>query len=665
MAQNDMKNSVTLEARGNIALVWIDNPPVNVLSHHVRKGLIDAIQAVEKNPEFEAGIILCRGRTFIAGADIKEFNQPAAPPRVTEIADAMEISKKLWLAALHGTTLGGGLEIALGCHYRFAEAAAKFGFPEVNLGLIPGAGGTVRLPRLVGYEQAVEMAAYGAPISAGAAVECGLIDSISESGIAKDALLDDAIAFAQEKLTQTRPTPCGMRENPALPSAEFWAAHQKKLERKRSQAPLVVLDVMQKAHKLDFAQAMTLERESFVKLRDSDQSTALRHVFFTERGALRVLKNVEGNIAAVGVVGGGLMGTGIAAATLLSGYSCRLIEQNPEMAEKAKAKIADLVQKSMARKKAGAEAETAAKKILANLKVATDITALSGCDLVIEAIYENMGAKQKLIQQLDATLDKATIIVSNTSYLDIDALSEGLTHRARFMGLHFFSPAHIMKLVEVVKAAKTDNNVFELVFNFCLKLGKMPVRAGVGEGFIGNRLLKIYRQRAEKLLAAGYLPAQIDAALRDFGMPLGPFELQDMTGLDIAWAMRKEARAAGRDEPAMLSDVLCEQNRLGKKSGGGWYDYIDGKQTASPIVTALVTEHCASEGAGEMQTTAPSLDDLHKKIFTPMYADAQDILKTGIAQSAEDIDLVMIHGYGFPRWRGGLMHFCKNAAPQA
>lgn len=642
--------SVSIEPRDHIALIWIDNPPVNVLSHHVRQGIFDAVAQIEADDNFTAAILLCRGRTFIAGADIKEFDQPAEPPLVTQIADAMEASKKLWVAAIHGTSLGGGLETALGCHYRIVDKNARLGFPEVNLGVIPGAGGTVRLPRLIGYEMAVDMVTSGTPINAQAALQSGLADALSEND-----LLDDALAFTQNALTQSLPTPCGHRPNPPLPPADFWETKQKSLARRRSDAPLVALDIMQKSHGFDFAEAMKLERKSFVTLRESDQSAALRYVFFAERSTLRPIKDEAlQDITQTGIVGGGLMGCGIATAILQSGLACVLIEQDSTAADKAKEKILGLLEQSLKRKKISAAVHAQAVK---NLRTDTQISALTQCDLVIEAIYEDFDAKKELINTLDSTLPAQTIIASNTSYLDMNALADGLAEPQRFMGLHFFSPAQIMKLVEIINTDQTQTAHLHRAFNFCLKLRKMPIRAGICEGFIGNRLLKIYRQQAEALLLKGYTPDLIDEALRQFGMPLGVFEVQDMTGLDIAWAGRKEARAEGREISAPIADALCEQGHFGKKTASGWYDYADdGTRRPSQKVRDLIT---AQSGA-DAQTAAPDEAVLRTDIFAPMHAEAEKILAENIAERAEDIDIVMIHGYGFPRWRGGLMYYCQK-----
>lgn len=653
MSQNKTQKFVSIEKLGNLALIWLDNPPVNVLSHQLRTGLFLAIQDVEKDDDLEAAIILCRGRTFIAGADIKEFNRPTQSPLVTEIADAMEASSKLWIAALHGTTLGGGLETALGCHYRIAAQNAKCGFPEVNLGIIPGAGGTVRLPRLIGYEAAVDMATSGASITANEAVENGLVDKISEGD-----LREDAIKFANEGLLEKSPVPSGLRQNPQLPPNQFWDDKRKKLERRRSEAPLVALDIMKSSHELNFSEAMKIERQSFIALRDSDQSRALRHVFFAERGALRPIKHETKNpnqINHVGVVGGGLMGTGIAVSVIQSGFKCTLIEQNDEAAQRAQSKIIALLEKNHIKNNTPPSVHAQA---LERLTVSSDMQDLSKSNLVIEAIYEDFNAKKELINLLDGLMDAEIIIATNTSYLNVEELAVDLKHKHRFLGLHFFSPAHIMKIVEVVKLSKTDMDAFALAFNFCLKLNKIPIQAGVIEGFIGNFLLKTYRHQAEQFLLEGYLPSQIDAAMKDFGMPKGPFELQDMTGLDIAWSMRKKSREKGQNIEASISDALCEAGRYGRKTGAGWYDYADDNAagTNAKFVENLIIQNSQKP----LKTNAPEMKEVAEKIFDKMFLQAQTILQDGIAQKEEDIDLAMIHGFGFPRWRGGLMYYCKN-----
>lgn len=632
-----------------IGVVYVDNPPVNVLSHNVRQGLYYAITELEADRTIKVAIIACRGRTFIAGADIREFGKPAEKPLVTDIALAMEKSKKIWVAAVHGTTLGGGFEVILGCHYRVALASAKLGFPEVTLGIIPGAGGTVRLPILSGYEFAAKIITHGRPVSTDKALAHSVVDAVFD-----DNLIKNTLDFAHRIVEKPLPHPLGQRPWGKMPAKEFWQNLRSTLQKKHATAALKAVEIMQNSHNLSFDAAIKIERDTFRSLRESAQSIALRAVFFAERSSAKPqeIKNITPlDIQKSGVIGGGLMGCGIALNLLRAGCQVKLIEQDVPSAQRTKKRIHDLLNKDCAQARLSADAHTQAYQ---NLQVGINMEMLHDTDLVIEAIFEDFEAKKRVFERLDGSLPQATIIATNTSYLDLDALATVSKRADRFLGLHFFSPAHIMKTVEVVRGKHSSPMTIASGFHLARRLNKIPIITGVCAGFVGNRLLKIYRHEAENLLVRGQSVSQIDRALRDFGYPMGVFEAQDMGGLDIAWQMRRAA-PCGQKIHAPIADTLCEMGRFGVKTGGGWYDYDDCSRAPKPsAVTKQIIAQQRTENA------AMTTQDIQNYLLFPMIDEACNILQEGIARRAQDIDLVKIHGYGFPRWRGGLMFFARQ-----
>ncbi|HEV7306993.1 3-hydroxyacyl-CoA dehydrogenase NAD-binding domain-containing protein [Ensifer sp.] len=643
---------VAITRENAVAVVTIDNPPVNALSQAVRQGLVDAVLELDADSAVTAVVLICAGRTFIAGADVSEFGKPPLPPHLPDVVATIEGAKKPWVAAMHGSALGGGLEVALGCAYRVAVASANLGLPEVKLGLIPGAGGTVRLPRLVGPAAAVDLATGGNPVGAKKAEALGLVDTL----IAGD-LRAGAIAFASDVATKPRPQPISRRAVTAVEPG-FWEDAETAVAAKarREIAPLKALASVRKASEADFSTAMAFERETFLELRGSEQAAALRHVFFAERAAPRppeLAGITPREIRSAAVIGGGTMGAGIAAALRDAGLPVVLIERDQAAVERGLANVRAIYDGSVKR---GRMTEALAEERMAGITGGDDYDLLADTDLVIEAVFEDLAVKRAVFEKLSSACRPDAVLATNTSYLDPAAISEGVSHPERFLGLHFFSPAHVMKLLEIVPTGATAPEVLATGFALARLLAKIPVRAGICDGFIGNRLLKVTRAQAERLLLSGATPSAVDAAMRAFGLPMGPFEAQDLGGLDIAAFQRKAARERGEIPFAPVAERLCALGRLGQKTGGGWYDYQPGDRAPKPSET--VAGILAEMVDGKPQRTW-SETEIADAILLPMVNEATRILQERVAVRAADIDLVKIHGYGFPRWRGGPMHYAQ------
>lgn len=644
--------TVTIIREGGIAVVTVDNAPVNALSHSVRDGLVHAVDTLDADASVSAVVLICADRTFIAGADVNEFGKPPQPPHLPDVVGRIETAAKPWVAAIHGSALGGGLEVALGCRFRLAVPSASLGLPEVKLGLVPGAGGTVRLPRLVGIETAVEVITTGTPLKAEKALAAGLVDAIVEGD-----LRESAIVFAKEAITRPLPEILSARKVTA-PQPDYWETAEKAVaaRAKREEAPLRALASIRRAGEVSFAEAMAFERETFLALRGSEQAASLRHVFFAERAAPRPpeLAGISSrDVHSIGVIGGGTMGAGIAAALLDAGLPVTLIERDAEAVERGLANVRGIFEG--AAKRGRISAEMAASRI-AGVTGSSDYHALAGADLVIEAVFEDLDVKRAVFAELVAVCRPDAILATNTSYLDPDRIVDGIMGPERFLGLHFFSPANVMKLLEIVPTAATAPDVLATAFALARQLNKIPVRAGICDGFIGNRILKVVRAQAERLLLAGATPADVDAAMRAFGLPMGPFEAQDLGGLDIAAFQRRAARERGETTFAPVGDRLCAIQRFGQKTGGGWYEYESGSRTPRPSqkVADIIAEEV--QGRPQRQWDAAAIVDC---IILPMVNEAARILEDKVALRASDIDLVKIHGYGFPRWRGGPMHYAE------
>lgn len=645
--------TLTIAREGSIAVVTVDNPPVNALSQSLRQSLIETVAELDADPATRAVVLLCAGRTFIAGADVSEFGKPTLPPHLPDVVAAIEEADKPWIAAIHGSALGGGLEVALACAWRVAVPSASLGLPEVKLGLVPGAGGTVRLPRLIGFAAAVDMVTSGNPVKAATAEALGLVDAIIDGD-----LRFGAIAFASDASQGARPVPIAHRPVPTVDTG-FWLEAEKATasKAKGEDAPLRALACLRNTAGSSFAEAMAYERATFLNLRQSAQAAALRHIFFSERGAARP-PELSGftprTISSAAVIGGGTMGAGIVAALRDAGLPVMLIERDQAAVERGLANVRSIFEGAVKRRRMTADA---AEARMAGVTGSDDYARLAETDLVIEAVFEDLSVKRAVFARLSEVCRADTVLATNTSYLDPEAISEGLFHPERFLGLHFFSPAHVMKLLEIVPTGKTAPDVLASGFALAGKLGKIPVRAGICDGFIGNRILKVTRAQAERLLLSGATPSAVDAAMRAFGMPMGPFEAQDLGGLDIAAFQRKAARERGETPFAPVADRLCGLERFGQKSGGGWYDYQAGDRTPRPSETVAAVIAQAAAGISQRTFTEAEIADA---IVLPMVNEAARILEERVALRAADIDLVKVHGYGFPRWRGGPMHYAET-----
>ncbi|OKH86400.1 3-hydroxyacyl-CoA dehydrogenase NAD-binding domain-containing protein [Thalassospira sp. TSL5-1] len=653
--------TVTLEFADNLAIIDINNPPINATSHAVRSGVMDALASIRQNPAVTAIILCCTGTTFIAGADISEFNQPARAPLLPDVIIALEDMPVPVIAALHGTVLGGGLEVALGCHYRIAHPATRLGFPEVNLGLIPGAGGTVRTPRLIGVENAISLISNGKPITASIALDWGLIDHITKSDT---NLQQAAIEYARKVATQPCPTPLAKRNIPDTKQPDWDSLIAKTAQKARgATAPIIAVETIRDQFALSADQALANERQQFVTLREGEQSQALRHIFMAERNVAK-LPTTQGvtptPIKTIGIVGGGLMGAGIATACLLAGYQTIMIERDEAALAKGRENVASHLQGSLKR---GIISQERNDQLLSQLHGNTDYAALAPAELVIEAVFEDLEVKKSVFDAVARVVDSTAIIASNTSYLDINALAHSISNPERVIGLHFFSPAHIMKLLEVVCTDGANPQTLATALAFARKLGKIAVPTGVCDGFIGNRIMSAYRKQCEYMIEDGAYPEQIDAAMTDFGFPMGLFAMQDMAGLEISWKTRQR-QAATRDPNeryVALGDYLCEQGRFGRKTGLGWFRYDTAKSAPQPDpdVKRLIEQESARKGI-KRRDFSPS--EIIQTILATMQQEGDKILNEGVAHTADAIDVVMINGYGFPRWRGGPM-FMKTKSP--
>lgn len=627
---------------GGILAILADNPPVNALGADLRAALHDVIIRASGDPAVEAIVIGCAGRTFFAGADIREFGQPQREPSLVALIAAIEASDKPVVAAIHGTALGGGLEVAMACHYRLATASAKLGLPEVKLGLLPGATGTQRLPRLVGIEEACRMAVSGDPVDATTAARIGLVDRVVDEADPLPA----AIVFAREIVGKTF-----VRTRDRVVAGDM-AAIVDYFEHNRSKlrgldAPVAIRHCLEAAMALPFDEGVAIEREGFVRLRDGEQSKALRHYFFAERAAAKI-DGLDASaeplpVQKVGVIGAGTMGGGIAITFLMAGFDVVIVEQDQQRLDAGVALLQDNLSKTARRKGLGTDRIDAMK---ARLSPSLSYEAVADCDLVIEAVFELMDVKQALLARLDAIVQPGAILASNTSYLDLDAIASATSRPESVVGLHFFSPANIMKLLEIVRGARTSDAVLATAMHLARRIGKVGVVSGVCYGFIGNRMLAARQRQAMKLIEEGAKVVDVDRALVEFGLPMGPFQMTDLAGLDIGWDPRT---SAGRT----IRERLCEAGLRGQKNGRGFYDY-DAERNRTPsaeaeqIILRFAEDHAVAQRSIEA-------DEIIERLLYPMINEGALILEEGIAQRASDIDVVWVNGYGWPAWRGGPM----------
>ena len=651
-----LTDTVSLERHGDVAVIIVCNPPVNAISASVRDGIGMAADQLTHDKAARAVVLHCAGSTFMTGADIRRFARPAVPARASaDIMGAIESLTTPVVAALQGNTLGGGLEFALSCHYRCALPATKLGVPEVNLGLIPGAGGTQRLPRLLGIGNALELIVSGKPVSAARALEMGLIDRIVDGD-----LLDAAIAYARE-LVACMAAPRRCREL-AVPmegrEAAFTAAATLAAKtRKDEPAALRGIEAVRAATTLTFADGLAVEARLFVECRDSAQSRALRHLFSAER-QISKLTGIENSgplrlIKTVGVVGAGTMGRGIAMAMANAAFDVRLIENNADALERAKGAIKEVYDASVAKRRLTTAERDAS---LARIHGGLNLEQLSTTDLVIEAVFEDLPLKQQVFRDLDRICRPGAILATNTSAIDVDRIASATQRPEDVVGLHFFTPAQVMRLLEVVRGAKTGADVLATSMHLARTLRKLGVLAGNCDGFIGNRMLIGYRREAEFLLLEGASPSDVDRALLKFGMAMGPLTMGDMGGLDISAAGRKRRRAEGKlpNDPRFgaVPDRLVEHGRFGQKTGAGYYRYEAGSYRAlpDPAVDALLAAEAKRLGVPRRSIAA---EEIIARCIYPLINEGARILDEGMAQRPGDIDVVWTSGYGFPRTRGG------------
>ena len=647
-----MTDPIRTERHDNVLVVISDNPPVNALSQAVRTGLKTAIEEALGDDSVEGVVIRCDGRTFFAGADITEFGKPPQGPSLPETLDVMEASDKPVVAAIHGTALGGGCEVALACHYRVAVPSAKLGLPEVKLGLIPGAAGTQRLPRLVGAEAALPLVAIGNPIAAKKAQAIGLVDEL----VGENSLEADAIAFARSKIGQPVPRSSegnanqdGVR-NPAI----FDDFRQKNARKMRGfDAPNAGIEAVRAAGELSFEEGTKKERELFTKLMTGSQSAAMRHYFFAERAANKI-DDVPADtplipIEKVGIIGAGTMGGGIAMNFLSAGIPVTILEMKQDALDRGTGTMRKNYENTAKRgRMTGEQVEQAMGLLTPTL----DYADLADCDLVIEAVYENMDVKKDVFAKLDEIVKDGAILASNTSYLDIDEIATATDRPGHVVGLHFFSPANVMKLLEVVRGAKTRDDVLATVMKLAKTIGKVAAVSGVCPGFIGNRMLSKRQEQANQLIMEGANYWEVDDVLLDFGFPMGPFQMGDLAGVDIGWH-RDPSRVT------TIREALCAVGRFGQKAGKGYYDYDEARQrTPSDEVKQIISDFAVKEGNEQRDI---SKDEIRERLLYPMVNEGAKLLEEGIAQRASDIDVVWINGYGWPLYTGGPMFWAQQA----
>lgn len=644
-----------LALAGRVAVLTIDSPPVNALSVAVRRGLLDGIEQAQADDGVAAILIICRGRTFFAGADIKEFAGGVQEPSLAAVQKAIEFGTKPVVAAIHGTALGGGLEVALACHYRVAVPSARLGLPEVALGLLPGAGGTQRLPRIVGAETALDMMVFGKPVSAQDALVCGLVDLLVE----EDSLRSSAIAFAEQVIAQNKPLKRvrdldekldAARSDPAL-FDRFRARHNAAFRGFRAQENII--KAVEAAVQLPFDEGLAREAELFGELISSSESAAQRYYFFAERQAAKIPDlSADGDrrtVRTVGVIGAGTMGSGIAMNFLSVGIPVTLVETSQDALERGVRTIRKNYEAS-ARKGRIAQADVEVRMAL--LTSSLNLEALASADLIIEAVYEDLELKKSIFRRLDGIAADNAILATNTSFLDLNEIAEVTGRPENVVGLHFFSPAHIMRLLEIGRGQKTSSDVLATVMDLSRKIGKVAVLSKASEGFIANRVMTPRSFVADELILRGPLPWDVDRALVNYGFPMGQFATLDLVGLDvIGWDREKSASASVRE-------VLCEIGRWGQKKDGGYYDYDENRRpTPSPLTETIVREF-ASKHARQPQ--AMDDEEIIEWLLYPVVNEAAKILEEGVALRSSDIDVALITGYGWPVYRGGPMFWADE-----
>ena len=647
-------NPITTQRHGDVLIILSNNPPVNALGAAVRQGLVAAIEQAEADDAVNAVVIACEGQTFFAGADITEFGKPPIMPWLPQVVDRIEECTKPVVAAIHGTALGGGLEVALGCHYRVALPSAKLGTPEVKLGLLPGAGGTQRLPRVAGVRKALEMCAGGNPISAKDAFDCGLVDRLIE-----DDLIIHAVAYAEE-VRDVRPLPKSSERQYKINECDPTVFEDFRKENGRKfrgfDAPEANIRAVKAACEKPYEEGVIEERKLFMELMSGTQAKAQQYFFFAERKAAKIEGLPDDTrprpIQKVGVIGAGTMGGGISMNFLSAGIPVTIVEMGQESLDRGTGLMRKNYEATAAKGKLTVDQVSKAMGILTPT---LDFSALADCDLIIEAVYENMDVKKEVFGRLDKIAKPGAILASNTSYLNIDEIAASISRPEDVVGMHFFSPANVMKLLEVVRGARTAPDVLVTVMGLSKKIRKVAVVAGVCHGFIGNRMLMPRQIEATKLLLEGATPEQIDKVHVEFGMPMGPFQMADLAGVDIGWH-----RDPSRIEN--IRDALCAIDRWGQKKGAGFYDYDEKRRpTPSPVVQQIIEDFAKKQSVERRQI---SDEEIVERTLYTMVNEGAKILEEGMAQRASDIDVVWVYGYGWPVYRGGPMSWADTVGLQ-
>lgn len=653
-----MSEIVTFSKEGRIGIITVNNPPVNALSQAVRAGIKSGIAQGIEDQGVDAMVIICAGRTFIAGADIREFGKPPMEPHLPDVCKFIEDSPKPVIAAIHGTALGGGLEIALSSHFRIAVATAKVGLPEVKLGLLPGAGGTQRLPRVAGVQAALEMITSGTPVAAPKAKNMGILDEIVEGDL-KQAALAWAQKAVEQKLPLRRVSTLTAKVDSPTVFEDFAKANARKF--RGFIAPYKCIEAVKIATELPFDQGMKKEREIFTELQASDQSKAQRHVFFAEREVVRIPGLPDDQptreIKSVAVLGAGTMGGGIAMCFTNAGIPVKLLDMKQEFLDKGLAIIKKNYANTVAK---GRLKQEVMDKRMSLIEPTLSYEDLKDADLIIEAVFEEMGIKKEVFGKLDSICKPGAILASNTSYLNIDEIAAATGRPQDVMGMHFFSPANVMRLLENVRGAKTSPEVYATAMKVGKAIGKVPVLVGVCDGFVGNRMLAKRTRECGFMMEEGALPWQIDKVIYDFGFPMGPYAMGDMAGLDVGWRNRKAKfdSLTEREKKNTILDKICEMGRYGQKTGSGFYKYDEKRNaTPDPMIEELILNHSKEVG---IERRAITDQEIVERAIYSMINEGAKILEEGIAARPLDIDAVWLYGYGFPVYLGGPMFYADT-----
>ncbi|MDR5787363.1 MULTISPECIES: 3-hydroxyacyl-CoA dehydrogenase NAD-binding domain-containing protein [unclassified Caballeronia] len=653
--------AVDYTIRDGVAVITLDNPPVNGLGHSTRLGIVEGVERANDDADVRAIVIIGAGKAFSGGADITEFNTPKATqePTLMTVIATLEASAKPVVAAIHAVAMGGGLELALGAHYRVAVPGAQIALPEVKLGLLPGAGGTQRLPRVVGLETALNMIVSGAPVPSEKLAQTALFDELADGD-----LLESALSFARRAADRGGPHPKVRDRQIEHPNAEGFiqfARNSVAGVAKHFPAPHKCIDAIEKGVKEGFERGLAFERECFLALVQTPESRALRHAFFGERAAAKIA-DVPSNtpvrkIERIGVIGAGTMGGGIAMNFLNAGLPVVLLETKQDALDRG---IATIRRNYEAQLKKGKLTQEKVEERMALIAPTLAFGDLAQADLIVEAVFEDLSVKEQVFRQLDEIAKSGAILASNTSTLNLDTIASFTKRPGDVIGMHFFSPANVMKLLEVVRGAKTEKDVLATVMQLAKKIRKTAVVSGVCDGFIGNRMIEQYIRQALFMLEEGALPAQIDRAIENFGFAMGPFRMSDLAGNDIGWAIRKRRY---REQPELhysrVADRLCEMGRFGQKTGAGWYDYQPGKRDALPsnVVDDMIVAYSKERGVERRKIRD---EEIVERLVLSLVNEGAKILEEGIAGKASDIDMVYLTGYGFPLWRGGPMLYADT-----